>query len=78
MLAGRLPHTRANIGVAFLTLSVRLHLQWALVDALTASLVAAQNFEYKITNILDKPTESLFGYISVLVGTGFGSVVLHN
>ena len=30
-------------------------------------LVAAQNFEYKITNILDKPTESLFGYISVLV-----------
>lgn len=30
--------------------------------------VAAQNFEYKITNILDKPTESLFGYISVLVG----------
>ncbi len=29
--------------------------------------VAAQNFEYKITNILDKPTESLFGYISVLV-----------
>ncbi|KAI8972260.1 hypothetical protein BD414DRAFT_500722 [Trametes punicea] len=29
-------------------------------------LVAAQNFEYKITNILDKPTESLFGYISVL------------
>ena len=30
-------------------------------------LVAAQNFEYKIANILDKPTESLFGYISVLV-----------
>ncbi|KAJ3539839.1 hypothetical protein NM688_g6311 [Phlebia brevispora] len=31
-------------------------------------LVAAQNFEYKTTNILDKPTESLFGYISVLPG----------
>ena len=29
--------------------------------------VAAQNFEYKMSNILDKPTESLFGYISVLV-----------
>lgn len=30
-------------------------------------LVAAQNFEYKLSNILDKPTESVFGYISVLV-----------
>lgn len=29
--------------------------------------VAAQNFEYKLSNILDKPTESMFGYISVLV-----------
>jgi hypothetical protein len=29
--------------------------------------VAAQNFEYKMSCILDKPTESLFGYISVLV-----------
>lgn len=31
-------------------------------------LVAAQNFEYKISNILDKPMESMFGYISVLPG----------
>ena len=31
-------------------------------------LVAAQNFEYKISNILDKPLESLFGYVSVLPG----------
>jgi chitin synthase len=29
-------------------------------------LVAAQNFEYKMSNILDKPLESIFGYISVL------------
>ncbi|KAI5989993.1 glycosyltransferase family 2 protein [Pisolithus albus] len=29
-------------------------------------LVAAQNFEYKTSNILDKPLESVFGYITVL------------
>lgn len=31
-------------------------------------LVAAQNFEYKISNVLDKPMESVFGFISVLPG----------
>ncbi|KAJ3168620.1 Chitin synthase, class 2 [Geranomyces variabilis] len=31
-------------------------------------LVATQNFEYKMSNILDKPLESVFGYISVLPG----------
>ncbi|VUG20103.1 CHS2 [Brettanomyces bruxellensis] len=31
-------------------------------------LVAAQNFEYKMSNILDKPTESFFGFVSVLPG----------
>ena len=31
-------------------------------------LVAAQNFEYKMSNILDKPIESTFGYITVLPG----------
>ena len=31
-------------------------------------LVAAQNFEYKISNIIDKPFESMVGYIQVLPG----------
>ncbi|GBC06930.1 hypothetical protein RclHR1_07140017 [Rhizophagus clarus] len=31
-------------------------------------IVAAQNFEYKMSNILDKPLESIFGYITVLPG----------
>ncbi|KAF6832425.1 chitin synthase 2 [Colletotrichum musicola] len=31
-------------------------------------LVASQNFEYKMSNILDKPLESIFGYITVLPG----------
>ncbi|KAF5385268.1 hypothetical protein D9615_001155 [Tricholomella constricta] len=31
-------------------------------------LAASQNFEYKMSNILDKPLESVFGYISVLPG----------
>ncbi|KAJ3481743.1 hypothetical protein NLI96_g7450 [Meripilus lineatus] len=35
---------------------------------LTNPLVAAQNFEYKTSNILDKPLESVCGFISVLPG----------
>lgn len=31
-------------------------------------VVATQNFEYKMSNILDKPTESVFGFITVLPG----------
>jgi chitin synthase len=34
----------------------------------TSPLAASQNFEYKMSNILDKPLESIFGYISVLPG----------
>ncbi|KAK4218642.1 class 2 chitin synthase [Rhypophila decipiens] len=35
---------------------------------LFSPLVASQNFEYKMSNILDKPLESVFGYITVLPG----------
>ncbi|KAL9940755.1 hypothetical protein V8E36_000243 [Tilletia maclaganii] len=31
-------------------------------------LIAAQNFEYKTSNILDKPLETVFGFVSVLPG----------
>lgn len=37
-------------------------------SSLINPLVAAQNFEYKMSNILDKPLESVFGFISVLPG----------
>ncbi|KAI0051502.1 glycosyltransferase family 2 protein [Auriscalpium vulgare] len=37
-------------------------------EKLLNPLVAAQNFEYKMSNILDKPLESIFGYITVLPG----------
>lgn len=40
----------------------------AIGKILSNPLVAAQNFEYKMSNILDKPLESAFGFISVLPG----------
>jgi chitin synthase len=32
------------------------------------SLAVTQNFEYKMSNILDKPLENVFSYITVLSG----------
>lgn len=54
----------SNVGGACGEIAVYKSRRWI---GLLNPLVAAQNFEYKMSNILDKPTEALFGYISVLV-----------
>ncbi|OJJ37008.1 hypothetical protein ASPWEDRAFT_58706 [Aspergillus wentii DTO 134E9] len=58
-------YNNKNLGGACGEIHALLGSQW---EKLINPLVAAQNFEYKISNILDKPLESVFGYVSVLPG----------
>lgn len=58
----------SNVGGACGEITADVKGKWGLGPALINPLVAAQNFEYKISNILDKTTESMAGYISVLPG----------
>ncbi|GAV30638.1 hypothetical protein PMKS-004155 [Pichia membranifaciens] len=55
------PHVAGSCG----EIKASLGTGWRL---LLNPLVAAQNFEYKTSNILDKPMESVFGFVTVLPG----------
>lgn len=57
-------HNNANLGGACGEIHAMINNGRKLINP----LVAAQNFEYKMSNILDKPLESAFGYVSVLPG----------
>lgn len=54
-----------NVGGACGEIRAQLGTGW---HKLVNPIVAAQNFEYKMSNILDKPMESAFGFITVLPG----------
>lgn len=55
----------SNVGGACGEIRASLGRGWS---KLYNPLVAAQNFEYKMSNILDKPLESVCGFITVLPG----------
>lgn len=63
-------HDNPNVGGACGEIKAMLgpHGKFLYNNFFKGLLVAGQNFEYKMSNILDKPTESVFGFISVLPG----------
>lgn len=58
-------HRDGDLGGACGNVSPSLGRTW---NDILNPLVAAQNFEYKVSCILDRPLESVFGYLTVLPG----------